>query len=359
MQTRNAIASGGDTSSVTTLSTKSGSADIGILVVYTPSAATATGDINGLIQTAIDETNQSYTNSNIYASVYLAHSAQVNYDETGRTHPQHVQLLQGTSDGEMDNVHSLRNQHLADVVVLIVNDIDAGGVGGYALEILASATTAFASVHHGFATGVFAFGHEIGHLQGARHNDDSNTSPFPYGHGFNDPNGTWQTVMANPGSCPTCDRVQYWSNPYVDYPPTGQAMGTVAYENNTRVLNETRYDIRDFKTLPVPQNFIFANPYSYGESPRFTWSDVLEAEQYNVYRCITENSYYDPSCFQQAYGGAILRNGAGWEWTDPQVTIDAYHAPCDERAIYRVTAQNITGEAIALSEPQVCIDTVY
>lgn len=44
-------------------STNSGSADIGLLVVYTPAAENAVNDIDGLIQTAIDETNQSYTNS--------------------------------------------------------------------------------------------------------------------------------------------------------------------------------------------------------------------------------------------------------------------------------------------------------
>lgn len=266
--------------------------------------------------------------------------------------------LQDDSDGEMDNVHSLRSQHLADVVLLLVNDIDVDGTGGLAASILASESTAFATVHQGFATGDFVFGHEIGHLQGALHSDDPLTSPFPYGHGFNDPLGAWQTIMALPGECPTCGRDQHWSNPNVNHPTTGQAMGTAAVNNNARVLNETKYDLRDFKTLPAPQNFTIDNPNSYGSYLQLSWVDEPEADQYNVYRCITETGYYSTSCFQKVYG-PLQSNGAGWEWTDPGVTIDQYGAPYDKKAIYRVTAQNITGEAAALSEPQVCIDTVY
>lgn len=144
----------------------------------------------------------------------------------------------------------------------------------------------------------------------------------------------------------------------VNYPPTGQAMGTTAEEDNARVLNETRYEIRDFMTLPAPQNFIFSNPGSYGNNPELTWSDVSEADGYNVYRCITDDSHYAPSCFQETFG-PIISNGSGWKFIDSQVTIDDYGAPCDKKAIYRVTSQNITGEATAPSEPQVCIDMAY
>ncbi len=56
---------------------------IDILVAYTPSAANAHGDISSLIQTAISETNMSYSNSNIGLTINLIYSVQVNYTESG------------------------------------------------------------------------------------------------------------------------------------------------------------------------------------------------------------------------------------------------------------------------------------
>ena len=145
------------------MSALSGS-QIDVLVAYTASAAGATGDINGLIQLAVDETNTSYANSGVTATVARVHTAAVTYTESGRTYQQHVDALRNTADGLMDGVHTLRNQYLADVVVLVLND---GAACGQAAAIKATGTTGFAVVHVGCATGNDSFGHEIGHLQGA------------------------------------------------------------------------------------------------------------------------------------------------------------------------------------------------
>lgn len=201
----------GETSFTTTSSVNSGSADAGVLVVYTQAAENAAGDIDDLIQTAIDETNHSYDNSNIYAQTYLAHSAQVSYNEAGNTYGQHLDYLEDNSDGIIDNVHNLRDQYLADVVILIVNDDSYCGIA----NLLANSATAFGVVHYHCATApAFSFGHEIGHLQGAQHDVDEDTNPyFTYGHGYVDPNDQWRTIMAYPDACSGCNRVQYWSNP--------------------------------------------------------------------------------------------------------------------------------------------------
>lgn len=57
----------------------------GVLVLYTQSVANNTYDITGLIQTANDETNQIYANSNVLQNVYIAHSEQTSYNESGRS----------------------------------------------------------------------------------------------------------------------------------------------------------------------------------------------------------------------------------------------------------------------------------
>ena len=218
---------------------------INVLVVYTAKAATAAGNISSLIQLAVDETNVSYLNSGININMVRVHTAQVSYNENG-SFSQHVSRLRGTSDGYMDNVHTLRNTYAADVVVLVVNDSEACGI---ASSIGSTAATAFAVAHYSCITGYYSFGHEVGHLQGARHDRyvDSSTSPYPYGHGFIPSTKNWRTIMAYGNNCSNCTRIQWWSNPLVTYPLTGQVMGTTQYEDNARVLNLTAATIAGYR----------------------------------------------------------------------------------------------------------------
>jgi hypothetical protein len=209
---------------------------INVMVVYTASAATAAGNIASKIQLAVDETNQSYANSGINISFNRVYTGQVTYSEAGRTFSQHVSALQSTTDGIMDNVHTLRNTYAADLVMLVVNDTEACG---QAAAINATASSAFATSDQSCITGYYSFGHELGHLQGARHDRfvDGTLSPYQYGHGFIPSTKNWRTIMAYGNNCSNCTRIQWWSNPQKTYPSTGQVMGTTAYEDNARVLN--------------------------------------------------------------------------------------------------------------------------
>ncbi len=231
---------GGETGGIAALSTQN------VLVVYTASAASAAGNIASKIQLAVDETNQSYVNSGININMVRVHTAQVTYTESGKSFSQHVASLRGTSDGVMDNVHTLRNTYGADVVVLVVNDTEACGI---ASSIGSTATTAFAVADQSCITGYYSFGHEVGHLQGARHDRlvDGSTTPYAYGHGFIPSSKNWRTIMAYGNGCSNCTRVQWWSNPLKTYPATGQVMGTVASEDNARVLNLTAAAIAAFR----------------------------------------------------------------------------------------------------------------
>lgn len=217
---------------------------INVLVVYTAAAAAATSNIGNLIQLAVDETNQSYVNSGISINMVRVHTAQVTYSESGKSFSQHVSSLRGTTDGVMDNVHTLRNTYAADVVVLVVNDSEACGI---ASTIKATATSAFAVAHYSCITGYYSFGHEVGHLQGARHDRyvDASTTPYPYGHGYIPASKSWRTVMAYGNNCGNCTRIQYWSNPLRTY--GGVAMGTTTYEDNARVLNLTAPTVAAFR----------------------------------------------------------------------------------------------------------------
>jgi hypothetical protein len=216
---------------------------IRIMVHYTSSAATASGNISALIDLAVAETNIGYDNSGVLIDMVLAHKSQVTYTQSG-SFSTDLSRYRGTSDGYMDTVHSTRNSVAADVALLVINNSSSCGL---ASGIGSTASTAFANAHWDCITGYYSFGHEIGHLQSARHdpaNDPTNT-PYAYGHGYQYLGSPkWRTIMAYAcsGGCP---RLNYWSNPTKLY--NGQPMGTTTRSDNARVLNLTRGTVAAFR----------------------------------------------------------------------------------------------------------------
>jgi hypothetical protein len=216
---------------------------IRVMVHYTASAASASGNISALIDLAVAESNQGYTNSGVLIDLILAHKSQVTYTQSG-SFSTDLSRYRGTSDGYMDSIHSTRNTVTADVGLLVINNSSACGL---ASGIGSTASTAFAAAHWSCITGYYSFAHEIGHLQSARHDPatDPSTSPYAYGHGYRY-NGSpkWRTIMAYncSGGCP---RLNYWSNPNKLY--NGVPMGTTSQSDNTRVLNNTRTTVAAFR----------------------------------------------------------------------------------------------------------------
>lgn len=217
---------------------------IRVMVHYTPAAASASGDISGLIDLAVAETNQGYTNSGVAIDVVLATKAQITYTESGNFNTD-LSRYRGTTDGYMDGIHTTRNSVTADVGVIIINNAQYCGL---ASSIGSTASSAFAAVYWDCATGYYSFGHEIGHLQSARHdpaNDPTNT-PYAYGHGYQYTGSPkWRTIMAYNCTGSGCPRLNYWSNPSKLY--NGVPMGTTTRSDNARVLNTTRTTLAGFR----------------------------------------------------------------------------------------------------------------
>jgi hypothetical protein len=144
-----------------------------------------------------------------------------------------------------------------------------------ASTIKATAATAFKVTDRSCATGYYSFGHEFGHLQGARHDTyvDSTNTPYSYGHGYVHRGSTtatrWRTVMGYNDYCSVvgynCTRLQYWSNPAKTW--LGAAMG-VANTKNYLVLNNTDYTVANFRTAIIGSDFNSSfNGSSAGWSP--------------------------------------------------------------------------------------------
>lgn len=237
-----------------------------VLIAYTEAARKEAGGssaIEAVAQLAIDDANDAYRNSNIALRGRLAHI----YEETGYvegTIYDDIRRLEDPADGFLDDIHILRNRYHADIAILFIRFDKYGGI---AATISASQAEAFAVVASSKATStsIFAFAHEIGHLQGAGHNKERNTNHvYSYGHGYCNQTDGWRTIMSytiwvGPKGSETslCPRViPYFSNPSVTY--GGNPTGPNANVNdNARVLEETANRVTKFRySIPTSSSLI-------------------------------------------------------------------------------------------------------
>ena len=240
---------------------------IDVMVVYTAAAAASVANIQNEIELAVAETNQSYENSGIVQRINLVHTAQVNYPSDPATLNFETALLELTysqhptydPNGYMDEVHTLRDQYKADLVVLLVENNSYCGIAWRMDEIGSFFEVAgFSVVSTDCATGYYSFGHEMGHAMAAKHDCyvDTNTYPYEYAHGYVNPPDQWRTVMAYNNQCSDsgfyCYRLPYWSNPNVLF--NGDPMGTTTGDcqaDNHRVLNNTAMIVANFRQKDV------------------------------------------------------------------------------------------------------------
>jgi hypothetical protein len=230
--------------------------EIDVMVLYTARAVTAVGGVaamNARVDLAVQETNQSYVNSNVNQRINLVYAGQVTYDEGanpdfGTT----LDRLTGKVDGSMDNVHALRDAYSADLVSLMIEGTQYCGIAWLMSSVSVSfESDGFSVVAQSCATGYYSFAHELGHNMGSRHDTyvDPNNTPYPYSHGFTYPAANWRTIMAYNNACTAvganCSRLQYWSNPSVTY--GGVAMGNASSADNHLSLNNTAATVAAFR----------------------------------------------------------------------------------------------------------------
>lgn len=219
--------------------------DITLLVVYTPEAAVAAGDINQIIDDAVSTTNAAYRASGVDITLNVVHRAEIAYQMTERF--QDVARLVHQSDGFLDEVHPLRNEVEADIVLLVPDRAEAT----MNAAIMAVPENAFAVVHwEHLDAPVYGLAHELGHLQGARHSliHDTSVEPFAWGHGFR--NDQVRTIMAN-GPMP---RVPRFSGPGQVW--EGHVLGDALTADVVRVLNETAVYVSNFRGSDTPTPFV-------------------------------------------------------------------------------------------------------
>ncbi|MBO6795504.1 MAG: zinc-dependent metalloprotease [Balneolaceae bacterium] len=257
---------------------------IDVLVAYTTSAKNATGDINQLISSAVGLSNFSFSNSNVNATLNVVHTVEVSYTESGNISTD-LTRLRLANDSYMDNIHSLRNQYGADLVVLLVS---SGGAGIAYVD--ATSSFAFSDVHYSYAQSQYSMTHEIGHNLGCAHNiEDANVWAYPYGFGYRSSGGGWRTLMAY---SPPSNRINFWSNP--DVYLSGIPMGTVQQEDNARVWDERAAAVASFRTSTSQFEFEISGGdyFNYGNFGIWSANVSSGASPYNFtwYRSYTSSS---------------------------------------------------------------------
>jgi hypothetical protein len=247
--------------------------DIKLLVVYTEAAKIAAGGPAAIIADIglyCDITNASYARSDISQRVRLVHTTQVSFTEIEDGELVLAKLINPT-DGEMDDVHTLRNTFEADIVALIVDVNTYNGIAPI-METVSHAfeSSAFCVVKRDQARLYFVFPHELGHIMGGQHQcpDPSPILPFNYSHGFI---GTgWSTIMAEP--LHTAWRFDAWSNPDLMY--NSESMGTNSSATDCeaddhKTLNNTAMTVANFRcNTNVADNVWMKDTWEdFGEEP--------------------------------------------------------------------------------------------
>ena len=203
---------------------------ISVLVLFSNQATSANNLIDA--QSYIDSMNESFANSGLDITMTLAGTEHINYNDQSSIESDLDWLSPHSASSQQNTyVRNLRDNYFADIVVLIVRD-NTGFINGKARVLTQGGIPI---VHPDYAYAVVAknraidpeyytFTHEIGHLAGLVH-DDETSVPFSYSaRGFQTatvneicPNysstASKITIMATQKNSSSVNKINYWSDP--------------------------------------------------------------------------------------------------------------------------------------------------
>jgi len=205
-----------------------------LMIVFTTDCVNAEGGIDGansLANLSVSEMNRALAQGDSTFRVNLVHT----YEATGYTQSgdQSTDLynLRDTGDGELEEVHSLRDDFGADFIELFIANYGSG-VGFIGCSN--SDNSAFSVGRNTRVASTFTLAHELGHNMGLAHdraNAGSSCNSYAYGY-LTQPSGAYGSIMSYPGT-----RQRTYSNPDM-LAPNGEAMGVTSSEDSSRHIGE-------------------------------------------------------------------------------------------------------------------------
>ncbi len=241
-----------------------------VLVLYTANARNAVPNINQTINLCISQFSSAIYNSGITSAAVLelAGSAEINFTESNN-------ILNDVSTLENDiTAQNLRNQFQADIVILLTNGT-AGSYNSYAgltgsLEPTNNEAYAIVQVNFATSSTYYTFVHEVGHLYGCRHQNDTDGQPYAHAYSFK-PNifSSWYRTVVHQGMT-SGNTILYFSNPNISV--HGCPIGVANTNHNARRVTETFPVMMAFRPAPVRPMAVnilgtaYGNAYTY-----YTW----------------------------------------------------------------------------------------
>lgn len=235
-----------------------GAPRIGILALYTQNLPTLLGGVGAVEAYAHSQVavlNTTFGNSGVDGRAYLAGVRPWPRDSLSSTINRAVERAASNPE-----ILALREQLGGDLVAILaeLGTFPSSGCGvatvmtrGLRGPQMADRATSL-SVYECNADG-FVFVHEVGHNMGAQHDPGNATAPagaaydFSFGHGVDD---AFRTIMAYPGACTGCRRVNLFSNPLRSL--DGHATGIHDRRDNARTLSLTFPLVASFRAGEPP-----------------------------------------------------------------------------------------------------------
>lgn len=205
---------------------------IRVMVAFGASATANIGNEQQALDLAFTEANQALANTNTDIRFQQAGSIRFYTQSESTTYSTMLSRLTNQTDGWYDAIGGQRNTNTADIVAYVAPQ--SSTLCGQAAGIATSSANAYFVISWSCLSGNWTFVHEAAHVVGARHDNDSTTTPFSYGHGYVMSSINRRTVMAvNNGPCSSCTRFPAFSSP--NYSLSGVTIGTASFNDNTRV----------------------------------------------------------------------------------------------------------------------------
>lgn len=260
---------------------------VDIMVVYTLGAKNYSGNILARIEADVAALNVNLADSGVDIQIRLVHTELVNYFESGTTND--LYNLSGVGDAVLDEVHALRDQYYADLVVMIQSSANAGYCGiAYQIQRPENPYNnryGFSIVEAMCMGGAMTFQHEVGHNMGNAHDivNSGYAGSFEYSYGYQDNTNRFRTIMSY--NCSGgCSRIPYFSNVTELY--GSFAMGVPDQIDNARSMNNNAPWLAVFSEPPPPEPTATPEPT---DTPTETYTPTA-TETSTVATTLTETS---------------------------------------------------------------------